>query len=72
MERRRCYSNSWQIAFRDKVIGSFVGDKEYVATIDESMNWLVLFSITGFIEEEYAIQAQVVENNNNLELIKYY
>ncbi|NLE31100.1 hypothetical protein GX618_02380 [Candidatus Dojkabacteria bacterium] len=28
------------------------------------MNWLVLFSITGFIEEEYAIQAQVVENNN--------
>ena len=47
----------------DKVI-VFVGDKEYVATIDENMNWFVLFSITGFIEEEYAIQAQVVENNN--------
>ena len=47
----------------DKVI-VFVGDKEYVATIDENMNWFILFSITGFTEEEYSIQAQVVENSN--------
>lgn len=48
----------------DKVI-VFVGDKEYVATIDENMNWFVLFSITGLTEKKYDIEAQSVDDDKN-------
>lgn len=52
----------------DKVI-VFVGDKEYVATIDENNNWLILFSITDFTEEKYDIEAQSVDNGKKGEKV---
>lgn len=52
----------------EKVI-VFVGDKEYVATIDENNNWFVLFSITNYKEEQYPIEAQLIENGNKGEKI---
>lgn len=46
----------------DEVI-IFVGNKEYVGNMDENNNWFVLFSITNFTEEQYPIEAQLIENN---------
>ncbi len=41
----------------------YVGEKEYIANLDENMNWFVLFSITNFSQKQYPIEAQLIENN---------